>query len=163
MVKVREKEKLNELETTLYDQQKKMAEVQEDIETIGAKTQKMEQEFENEINIQNKDSKQKGMIISSINNIFNICKVQQEMRNKKLIKEDIKISEETKNLVELLNIKLEKTAQTIDELSQVYNEFGHDYNKDQAYAEIIERRNQGPNKGYNEIYDIMAVKSKDKD
>ena len=81
------------------------------------------------------------MIISSINNIFNICKVQQEMRNKKLIKEDIKISEETKNLVELLNIKLEKTAQTIDELSQVYNEFGHDYNKDQAYAEIIERRN----------------------
>jgi hypothetical protein len=52
-----------------------MAIVQNEIEIISAKIQKMEQEFENDLNIQNKDSKEKGMIISSINNIFNICKV----------------------------------------------------------------------------------------
>lgn len=104
---------------------------------ISARIQKMDQEFENEINLQNKDSMEKGIIISSINNIFNICKIQQESRGKKLVKEDVKITEDTKNLVEELNIKLEKISQTIEELQQVFDEYGQDYNKDRAYSQII--------------------------
>lgn len=131
---------MSKLEVQLYDQQRQITHVQNEIEDISARNQKMEQEFENEINLQNKDSKEKGQIISSINNIFNICKVQQESRGKKLVKEDIKITDDTKNLVELLNIKLEKTSQTVDELVRVFNEYGQDYNKEKAYTESIQER-----------------------
>lgn len=117
-----------------------MAQIQNDVEQIGAQISKMDTEFEHDINLQNHDSKTKGMIITSLNNIFNICKEQQESRGKKLIKEDIKITEDTKNLVELLNTKLEKINFTIEELVKVYNEYGQDYNIDKAYLERIQER-----------------------
>ena len=50
-VKMGEKEKLSELQTKLYDQQRQMAHEQNEIEKISARIQKMDQEFENEINI----------------------------------------------------------------------------------------------------------------
>lgn len=96
----------------------------------------MEQEFEFEIEKKNKYSKEQGQIINSINNVFNICKVQQEFRKKKFAaKEDVLIKEGVKGLGELLNGKLDKIAVVVDELAQVFDEYGGDYNQERAYAE----------------------------
>ena len=133
-----EKKKLNELKNTLYEQQRKMQNIQSELEVISAKNSVLEQDFENEINKKNQNSKEIGQIINSINNIFSICKIQQEKRGKKWDKQDVKINEETKNLVEQLTLKLEKAHQTVDELVQVYDKYGQDYNRDKAYAEDIE-------------------------
>lgn len=119
-----EKNKLNQLKNTLYDQQRKMQSIQSELEVISAKNSVLEQDFENEINKKNQNSKEIGQIINSINNIFNICQVQQEKRGKKLAKEDVKINEETKNLVAQLIVKLDRAHQTIDELVKVYKEYG---------------------------------------
>lgn len=72
----REKNKLNELKNTLYEQQRKMQSIQGELEIISGKNSILEQDFENEIYKKNNNSKEIGQIINSINNIFNICKIQ---------------------------------------------------------------------------------------
>jgi hypothetical protein len=74
--------KLSELQNTLYEQQRKMQSLQLDLEKISEKNSSLEQDFENEINRKNKNNKEIGQIINSINNIFSICKTQQEHRGK---------------------------------------------------------------------------------
>lgn len=136
--RAREKNKLNELKNTLYDQQRKMQNIQSELEVISAKNSVLEQDFENEINKKNQNSKEIGQIINSINNIFNICKIQQAKRGKKLDKQDVRIREGDKDLVEQLQIKLDRAHQTVDELVKVYREYGQDYNREKAYAEDID-------------------------
>lgn len=71
----REKNKLNELKNTLYEQSRKMQSIQGELEIISGKNSILEQDFENEIYKKNNNSKEIGQIINSINNIFNICKI----------------------------------------------------------------------------------------
>ena len=79
-----------------------MQEIQSELEHISAQNSELEQDFENEIGRKNQNSKEMGQIINSINNIYNICKQQQNKRGRKLDKPDVKINEESKNLVEAL-------------------------------------------------------------
>ncbi len=58
--RAREKNKLNELKNTLYDQQRKMQNIQSELEVISAKNSVLEQDFENEINKKNQNSKEIG-------------------------------------------------------------------------------------------------------
>lgn len=140
--RAQEKDKLNQLKNTLYDQQRKMQVIQADIESISQANSVLEQDFEYEINKKNQNSKEIGQIINSINNIFNICAKQQDQRGKSLEKQNYKINEETKNLVELMNIKLDKAHMTADELHKVFEKYGNEYDRDKAYAEDIEAQNQ---------------------
>lgn len=117
-----EKAKLNDLKNVLYEQQRKMQSIQNDIEMISAANSVLEQDFEYEINKKNQSSKEIGQIINSINNIFNICAKQN--KRIKLSNQDDRIKEETKNIVQELNKKLEKAHQTADELHKVYEKFG---------------------------------------
>lgn len=51
------------------------------------------------------------------------------------------INEGSKDLVHLMNEKLDKAHQTADELHKVFEKYGHDYDRDKAYAEDIEAQN----------------------
>ncbi len=53
-----------------------MQSLQLELEKISEKNSSLEQDFENEINRKNKNSKEIGQIINSINNIFQICRQQ---------------------------------------------------------------------------------------
>ena len=53
-----------------------MQSIQGELEIISAKNSILEQDFENENHTKNNNSKEIGQIINSINNIFNICKIQ---------------------------------------------------------------------------------------
>ena len=119
-----EKNTLNELKATLYDQSRKMQAIQSELEQISAQNSELEQDFANEIGRKNQNSKEVGQIINSINNIFSICKQQMVKRGRKMDKQDPKINEESKNLVELLIPRLQIAHQTVDELVKVYKEYG---------------------------------------
>lgn len=97
-----EAQKLGELQNTLYDQQRKMQSLQVELERIHEKNSALEQDFENEINRNNRNKKEIGQIINSINNIYMICRKQQVKRGK-VKKESIDseplVNEETKDLV----------------------------------------------------------------
>lgn len=71
-----EKKRLNELNTHLFDKQRKMQEIQSELEQISAQNSELEQDFANEIGRKNQNSKEMGQIINSITNIYNICKLQ---------------------------------------------------------------------------------------
>ncbi len=79
----------------------------------------MEQDFENEINRKNKNNKEIGQIISSINNIFFICKTQQQKRKPigNLVIKDVSVT--TPNLVQELINKLEQSSEIIEDLKAV--------------------------------------------
>ena len=53
-------------------------------------------------------------------------------------KEDKKINEDSKNLVELLLPRLQLAHQTVDELVKVYKEYGKDFNMEKAYDQEID-------------------------
>ncbi len=76
----------------------------------------MEQDFENEINKKNKNCKEIGQIINSVNNIYGICRDQYLKRGKlKNVKvEDV--TEETKNLVPVMIDRLETSSEVIEDL-----------------------------------------------
>jgi hypothetical protein len=94
-----EVQKLSELQNTLYEQQRKMQSLQLELEKISEKNSSLEQDFENEINRKNKNQKEIGQIINSINNIFSICREQQKKRGKfKNVDED-PVNERTPDLV----------------------------------------------------------------
>ena len=76
----REKKMKNELKHTLYEQQRQMASIQSELEVISAKNAVLEQDFENEINKKNQNSKEIGQIINSINNIHNIISITSNIR-----------------------------------------------------------------------------------
>lgn len=138
--KVREQRRLSELKSTLYEQQRNMQNIQSELEEISAANSALEHDFENEISKKNQTSKEIGQIVNSINNIFNICQQQQARRGKKISKDEVKVNEESKNLVPQLISKLDRAHQTVDELVKVYAEYGGEYNRDRAYIEDIEAR-----------------------
>ena len=72
----------------------------------------------NEINRKTKNNKEIGQIINSINNVFNICKTQQEKRNK-MMNGGIDVNEKTPNLVEELIKKLDASSEVIEDLKTV--------------------------------------------
>jgi hypothetical protein len=53
-------------------------------------------------------------------------------------KQDIKINEESKNLIELLVPRLKAAHQVVDELVQVYKTYGAEYDRVVAYNEEID-------------------------
>ena len=136
--RAREKNKLNELKNTLYEQQRKMQTIQSELEVVSAKNSVLEQDFENEINKKNQNSKEIGQIINSINNIYNICQIQQAKRGKKLAKPEGKCNEESPNLVPELIARLDRAHQTVDELVKVQREYGLDYSREKAYTEDVD-------------------------
>ena len=76
-----------------------MQSLQLELEKISEKNSSLEQDFENEINRKNKNQKEIGQIINSINNIFSICREQQKKRGKfKNVDED-PVNERTPDLV----------------------------------------------------------------
>jgi len=55
-------------------------------------------------------------------------------------KEDKKINEDSKNLVELLLPRLQLAHQTVDELVKVYKEYGKDFDMEKAYDQEIDEQ-----------------------
>lgn len=133
-----EAQKLGELQNTLYDQQRKMQNLQVELERIHEKNSALEQDFENEINRNNKNKKEIGQIINSINNIYIICRKQQVKRGKlKNTEDEQEVSEETKDLVAQLIKRLETSSEIIEDLKTVLDQVGIDYDRDKAYNEGI--------------------------
>ena len=104
-----------------------MQTIQTELEEISGKNAALEQDFENEILKKNQNSKEIGQIINSINNISNICKTHQNRKrgSKKaavIVNDDV--TEDSKNLVEQLNKKLDGALKTVEELVAVYKEYG---------------------------------------
>jgi hypothetical protein len=58
--RLEEKNKLNSLKATLYDQQRKMQAIQAELEFISAQNSELEQDFANEIGRKNQNSKEVG-------------------------------------------------------------------------------------------------------
>ena len=85
---------------------------------ISEKNSTLEQDFENEINRKNKNSKEIGQIINSINNIYRICREQQKKRGKTVSKSE-DVSETSPNLVTELIIRLENSSEVIEDLKSV--------------------------------------------
>ena len=136
--RVREKSTLNNLQNTLYEMQRKMQNLQSELEKvilvyfndslqISEKNSALEQDFENEINKKNKNSKEIGQIINSINNIYNICKEQQKKRNKIKKQRMDDVSETTENLVEALIKRLEFSSEVIEDLVEVFKIIDYTY------------------------------------
>jgi hypothetical protein len=120
-----------------------MQSLQLELERINEKNSSLEQDFENEINRKNKNSKEIGQIINSINNIYGICREQLKKRNKlKTAKENNDVKEDTPNLVGELILRLESAAETIEDLKSVLDSVQIDFDRDKAYTEGI--FNAGP-------------------
>lgn len=115
-----------------------MQSLQLELEKINEKNSSLEQDFENEINRKNKNSKEIGQIINSINNIYGICRDQLVKRNKlKSSKPDYDVKEDTPNLVgELIN-RLEQAAEVIEDLKSVLDSVQIDFDRDKAYTEGV--------------------------
>ena len=115
-----------------------MQSLQLELEKINEKNSSLEQDFENEINRKNKNSKEIGQIINSINNIYGICRDQLVKRNKlKSAKPDIEVKEDTPNLVQELINRLESAAETIEDLKSVLDAVQIDFDRDKAYTEGV--------------------------
>ena len=80
----------------------------------------MEQDFENEINKKNKNSKEIGQIVNSINNIFAACRLQQQKRGKLKNFKMEEVNENTPNLVQVLIDRLEISSEVIEDLVEVF-------------------------------------------
>lgn len=131
-------QKMAELQNTLYEQQRKMQSLQLELEKINEKNSSLEQDFENEINRKNKNSKEIGQIINSINNIHGICRDQLVKRNKlKSSKTEYEVKEDTPNLVGELITRLEQAAEVIEDLKSVLDKVDIDFDRDKAYTEGI--------------------------
>lgn len=77
----------------------------------------MEQKFEDDINKKNTQSKELGMIIKAINNIYSTC-----MRNKNAGKKEVHIEdimEESPDLVAKLIQRLDVSKEVIEDFSQI--------------------------------------------
>ena len=128
--RAREKNKLNELKDTLYERQRDMQYIQTTLEEIAAKNNRLEQDFEKEINNKNQNSKEIGQIIRSIENIAAICTTQidRKGRGNKKDKEggggNYELKEDTPQLVSTLVDKLRTAHQTVQELVQVHEAYG---------------------------------------
>ena len=114
-----------------------MQELQSEIEFLSSQNSILEQEFENEIGKKNKNSKELGQIINSINNINYICN-EQQMRTRKKVKNpenEKQLNEDTPKLIEELSKKLEFSETVVQELVEVYKEYAlpYDYNQEKAY------------------------------
>jgi protein involved in sex pheromone biosynthesis len=101
-----------------------------ELEKISEKNSSLEQDFENEINRKNKNQKEIGQIINSINNIFSICREQQKKRGKFKNVEENDVNERTPDLVMELIGRLETSSEVIEDLKAVLDQVGLEYNRD---------------------------------
>ena len=122
-----EVQKLSELQNTLYEQQRRMQALQLELEKISEKNSSLEQDFENEIHRKNKNQKEIGQIINSINNIFTICREQQKKRGKFKNVEEEDVNEGTPNLVQELINRLETSSEVIEDLKAVLDQVGMEF------------------------------------
>ena len=124
---MKEKTTMNSLQDNLYEMQRKMQNLQIELEKVSEKNSALEQDFENEINKKNKNSKEIGQIINSINNIYSICRNQQLKRNrlKNMKVEDV--TEKTENLVPTLINHLEQSSEVIQDLVEVFKIIDNNY------------------------------------
>ena len=124
---MKEKTTMNSLQDNLYEMQRKMQNLQSELEKVSEKNSALEQDFENEINKKNKNSKEIGQIINSINNIYSICRNQQLKRNrlKNMKVEDV--TEKTENLVPTLINHLEQSSEVIQDLVEVFKIIDNNY------------------------------------
>ena len=104
---------------------------------MSEKNSALEQDFENEINKKNKNSKEIGQIINAINNIFAICRAQQQKRGKlkNLKVEDV--TERTENLVPTLIAHLEMSSEVVEDLVEVFKILDSPFDQDKAYSEGV--------------------------
>ena len=106
---------------------------------ISEKNSALEQDFENEINKKNKNSKEIGQIINSINNIYSICKTQQHNRGRQKVFRIEDVNEKTPNLVETLIERLEQSGEVVEDWVEVFNIIGNTYDVRIIYNEKIQR------------------------
>ncbi|CDW75696.1 gtp-binding protein [Stylonychia lemnae] len=127
---------------------------------ISEKNSALEQDFENEINKKNKNSKEIGQIINSINNIFTICRGQQHKRGKmKNIKLD-DVNELTPNLVQVLIERLEMSSEVIEDLVEVFKIIDNNYDRDKAYTEALFNTTAANNKQNTNMGGNQAINQK---
>ena len=114
--------------------QRTMQSLQSDLEKIGDENSALEQDFENEINKKNENAKELGQIIKAINNIYNQA-VQQQKSRGKIKKLEVKdISEEYDGLFGELIARLEMVGETVEDLVDVANQLGTQFDRNKAYG-----------------------------
>ena len=94
---------------------------------ISEKNSALEQDFENEINKKNKNSKEIGQIINAINNIYGVCRYQQFKKGKLKNYQAPDVNEETPDLVKNLIGRLETSMEVIEDLVEVFKIIDNQY------------------------------------
>jgi len=119
-VRIHEREQLSQMTNVLYNKSKEMQQLQKQIEDFQHRNTSLDLDFENEINKKNRNKKEVGELINSINNIANIKDLSWEIRQRaKGSKEVAPVHHEEiviKNMVDSLN----NSAREISELTNVY-------------------------------------------
>ena len=136
--KDRERNQIQELKNVLHNEQKRMQDIQAELEGINEAAGVLEGDFEKEIARRNQKAVEVSLIVTSVNNIYNIAQVQHEKRGRKALRDEAKVHEESKNLVASLLTRLERAHQTVDDLVKVYQEFGGDGEKEKVRVDRSE-------------------------
>ena len=133
----------------LYEKQREMANLQSDIEGIQAQNQALEQDFENEIERKNTNSKQVGQIISSINNIYSTCNQLAQLQNsrKTIVTIQEPTGEDSRQMVKVLQNKLDEAVSKISELTDVLQHLNQaEFYPERYYDESAQRATDEANR-----------------
>lgn len=81
-VKADERQKVQEMTAQMYAKSQLMQRIQNEIEEISSKNSQLENDFESQVDKQNKRTKEAGQIINSIESIYMLCLKVKEAKKK---------------------------------------------------------------------------------
>lgn len=143
MEQVRESERLEiqDMTTKMYHKSQDMQKIQNEIESISEVNSKLEQDFENQVDKTNKNIKEAGQIINSIDSIYNICvKLATDQRKGSFLNKIDEINmekfengnkKEQEKFIKNVGTKLDSSVQHVSDLVEIFKQL-KDKSKQQA-------------------------------
>lgn len=148
-VKLKERDDILSMQKQMYEKSRLMQEIQNEIESISSKNSKLEQDFEHQVDRQNKQIKEAGQIINSIENIYRICEKLARDQNKKLpVSEEIidmdRVEKGDRKMqekyIKQIQQQLETSNQYVSDLVKINQEIRKQTNKMQAATETKKQK-----------------------
>ena len=107
---------IDSLKRDLYNKQQQMQQMQDNLSKIQEQNSALEQDFETKINMKNEKSKELGMMIKAINNIYSTCMMQTKRGR---LEKEKDCREGDVNLVEQLVQRLGSSKEVIEDLQKI--------------------------------------------
>ena len=118
--------------TKMYHKSQDMQKIQNEIEQISEVNSKLEQDFENQVDKTNKNIKEAGQIINSIDSVYNICvKLAASQKNNGSLKPIAEINmrdfengskKEQDKFIDNIKLKLDATVQNVSDLVEIFKQ-----------------------------------------